>query len=68
VRDLVVLRRWWWWLGVELMMLLFERSLLPLLLLSNDVNSVLQLCLCAASRLQRTEVLLGEASRSPTVV
>jgi hypothetical protein len=37
-------RRWWRWIGVELMVRLFERRLLPLLLLAKDLNSILELC------------------------
>jgi predicted CDP-diglyceride synthetase/phosphatidate cytidylyltransferase len=50
MRDVVELRRWWrdmvvWWkwVGVGLMLPLAQKRLLPLLLLANDVDGILQL-------------------------
>jgi hypothetical protein len=40
-RDMIVWWRWCWWVGIGLILPLAQRRLLPLLLLVEDVDSVL---------------------------
>jgi hypothetical protein len=42
IGDMVIcVWRWWWWVGVEVLLPLIRRRVLPLLLLAEDVNGVL---------------------------
>jgi hypothetical protein len=42
--NVVVWRRWWWWVCIEVLLPLIRRRVLPLLLLTEDINGVLQFC------------------------
>jgi hypothetical protein len=43
VWDLRVWQRWWLWVGVVLVVWLLERMLLPMFMLMNDLDGVLEL-------------------------
>jgi hypothetical protein len=42
--NVIVWQRWWWWAGIEVLLPLIRQRVLPLLLLAEDVNGVLQFC------------------------